>query len=220
MRFLSDAGRDFDDAFSETQSDVVVRPAHWGDLPGVSALYNHPEPRWLVKDYANSCFADTRYERHFISSFRATEGGDGAFIVLEADGNRIVGAAALRRMETFHEQHVAVLDFRAAPGALRLGATLVQKTVDACDELRLGVAICHAGGNDTSKIGILEELGFVLEGTFRDRLRDEAGIHDLLCFCRHLRMASAPARPRESYYGEIKEWQRERAETADSRGQS
>ena len=121
MRYLAPGAADFDRRWFAPGGATTTRDAHWGDLARMCVLYNHPDPAWLVKDPLSAAFRDTRYERHFVSVLRQIEDGGGAFLVLEADASRVVGAAAFRRRDTFYEQHVATLSLRVARGLLRSG---------------------------------------------------------------------------------------------------
>ena len=126
MRYLAPDAADFDRRWFATGAAATIRDAHWGDLARLCVLYNHSEPAWLVKDPLTAAFRDTRYERHFVSVLRQIEHGMGAFLLLEADGSRVVGAAAFRREDTFHEQHVAIMSLRVARGYLGLAADLLE----------------------------------------------------------------------------------------------
>ena len=77
MRYLAPGAGDFDRDYLEGGSPAEVRDATWADLPGASVLYNHPEPRWIVKDYLSQSFRDTRYESHFVKTLRRLEGQRG-----------------------------------------------------------------------------------------------------------------------------------------------
>ena len=83
MRFLAPGAADFDRRWFAAGA-AAIRDAHWGDLARLCVLYNHPDPAWLLKDPLSESFRDTRYESHFIRVLRATEDGNGAFLVLEA----------------------------------------------------------------------------------------------------------------------------------------
>ena len=116
MRYLAPDAEDFDQTYLAFCGPARIRDATWADLPPASVLYNHREPRWLIKDYFTQTFRDTRFESHFVRLMRQIEDQNGAFVVLENREQRIVGAAVLKRFDTFHEQHTATLSFRVCPG--------------------------------------------------------------------------------------------------------
>ena len=97
MRYLAPDAADFDRRWFAAGGAATIRDAHWGDLARLCVLYNHPDPAWLIKDPLSAAFRDTRYESHFVRVLRQLEAGRGAFLVLEASGSRVVGAAAFRR---------------------------------------------------------------------------------------------------------------------------
>ena len=119
MRFLAPGAADFDRRWFAGGA-ATIRDAHWGDLARLCVLYNHPDPAWLIKDALSASFRDTRYESHFTRVLRATEDGNGAFLVLEADdGSRVVGAVAFRRIRHLLRAARRGAEFPHRPHAFR-----------------------------------------------------------------------------------------------------
>ena len=86
MRYLAPDAGDFDQTYLAFYGEAHIRDATWADLPRASALYNHREPRWLIKDYFTQTFRETRFESHFVRLMRQIEDRNGAFVVLENPG--------------------------------------------------------------------------------------------------------------------------------------
>ena len=208
MRYLAPGVTDFDrDWFAG--GAATIREAHWGDLARLCVLYNHPDPAWLLKDPLSESFRDTRYESHFIRVMRAIEGGDGAFLVLEASGARVVGAVAFRRFDTFCEQHVAELSFRLGRPHFERAADLLDAAAERAAALGIAQLALRVAAADDEQRGLAESAGFVEGLRWPRRLRCGRGFTDLLIMLREVAPAPAPSKPRESYYGERKPWQAE-----------
>ena len=122
LRYLAPGAEDFEESFFAHNGAAQIREATWADLPYASALYNHPEPGWLVKDHLTKTFRDTRYESHFVKLLRRIEDERGGCLVLENPNKRVVGLAAFERMDTYQEQHVGTTELPGVPGILRAGA--------------------------------------------------------------------------------------------------
>ena len=87
MRFLTPDARAFDRDYLAFCGKARVRDATWADLPRVSVLYNHPEPRWLLKDYLTRSFRSTRYESHFVKLMMRIESHMGPCWFWRTPGN-------------------------------------------------------------------------------------------------------------------------------------
>ncbi len=210
MRYLAPEAGDFDRDYLGGGGPAVVREATWADLPRAAVLYNHPEPRWIVKDWISRCFRDTRYESHFLKTFRRLEGGRGVCLALENAAGRLVGLATAERRDTFAEQHTAVLSFRVAPAFANRSAALLGAAVERSEALGIAVLHVHAADCDTDQKQLLEEAGFAEEARFRDRLRAGDGYVDLVVFGRRSSPTAAPSFDEGDYYGGRQPWQRRR----------
>ena len=209
MRFLAPGAADFDRRWFAAGA-TTIRDAHWGDLARLCVLYNHPDPAWLLKDPLSESFRDTRYESHFIRVLRATEDGNGAFLVLEAGDARVVGAVAYRRIDTFCEQHVAELSFRIGRAHFDRAADLLEAAVERAAALGIGQLALMVAAEDGEQRGLAESAGFAEGVRWPRRLRSGGGFSDLLIMLREVTPAAGAIKPRESYYGERKPWQAER----------
>ena len=214
MRYLAHGAADFDrDWFAG--GATTIRDAHWGDLARLCVLYNHPDPAWLLKDPLSESFRDTRYESHFIRVMRAIEDdtgmwGNGALLVLEASGSRVVGAVAFRRFDTFCEQHVAELSFRLGRAHFDRAADLLDAAAESAAALGIAQLALSVAAEDDEHRQLAESAGFVEGARWPRRLRSAGGYTDLLIMLREVAPAPSPSKPRESYYGERKPWQAER----------
>ena len=73
LRYLAPGADDFEESFFAYNGAAHVRGATFADLSYAAALYNHPEPDWLVKDHLTKTFRDMRYESHFVKLLRRIE---------------------------------------------------------------------------------------------------------------------------------------------------
>ena len=216
MRYLAPGAGEFDRDYLGGGGPAVVRDATWADLPGAAALFNHPEPRWIVKDSLSRCFHDTRYESHFLKTFRRLEGGRGVCVALENAAGRLVGLATTERRDTFAEQHTAVLSFRVAPAFTSRSAALLAAAVERSAALGISVLHVHAADCDEDQKQLLQGAGFAEEARFRDRLRVGEGFVDLVVYGRSSSLPAAPSLDEGEFYGGRQPWQRQRvAETGE-----
>ena len=218
MRYLAPDAADFDRRWFAAGGAATIRDAHWGDLARLCVLYNHPDPAWRIKDPLSAAFRDTRYESHFVRVLRQLEDGRGAFLVLEASGSRVVGAAAFRREDTFYEQHVATLSLRVARGYFSLAAELLETAAARAAALGIRQLALPVAAEDHEPRRLAAAAGFEEGPRWPRRLRDEEGhLVDLIFMLRELTPSGSRDRPRESFYGERHPWQAARAEAAARR---
>jgi GNAT superfamily N-acetyltransferase len=201
MRYLAPGHEDFDRTYFADAGPARVRPAVWGDLAGVAALYNQPAPDWLVKDYPRRVFRDVRYESHFIRVWKPAGDGRGTALVLENPARRVVGIASAVEVDSYVEQHVQVVDFWACPAYLGQVPDLLAALVQAAAAGSAEILEAHVAEVDTAKRKLLDGAGFREEARLRGRLRMGEERVDLcvysLAFGRHL----PPVHPPGGYYG-------------------
>ena len=215
MRYLAPGAEDFDRDYLDGGGPAEVRDATWADLPGASVLYNHPEPRWIVKDYLSESFRDTRYESHFVKTLRRLEGRRGICLALENVKRRLVGLATVERRGTFAEQHTGVLSFRVAPAFSGQAADLLGAVVERCAALEIAVLYVYLADCDDDQKQLLEEVGFGEEARFKRRLRVDGRYVDMVVYARTLAQMATALFDEGYYYGGRKDWQRERAGDTD-----
>ena len=206
MRYLAPGGEDFDRTYFADAGPARVRPAVWGDLAGVAALYNQPAPDWLVKDYPRRVFRDVRYEGHFRRVWKPAADGRGTALVLESPAGRVVGIASAVEVDSYVEQHAQVIDFWACPSYLdqvpELLAPLVRATADGGAEL----LEARVASVDTAKRELLEGAGFREEARLRQRLRLGDERVDLLVYSLVFGQRRPPRHPPGGYYGGRPGW--------------
>jgi GNAT superfamily N-acetyltransferase len=206
MRYLAPGHEHFGVAGFADVGPARVRPAVWGDLAGVSALYNQSAPDWLVKDYPRRVFRDVRYESHYIRVWKPSAEGRGTALVLENPSGRVVGLASAVEVDSYVEQHVQVVDFWAAPAYLdqvpELLAALVQAAAAGGAELlEARVALV-----DTAKRRLLDGAGFREETRLAGRLRLGEERVDLCVYSLAFGRRLPPVRPPGGYYGGRPPW--------------
>ena len=210
MRYLGPDARDFDETYLEFSGKARVRSAAWGDMPRASFLYNHPEPDWTIKDYLTGSFRHMRFETHFVGLMKGAEDRRGAVVVLDTPKRRVVGLAALRRLDTYHEQHVATLSFRVCPAYLPQTSELLAEAARQARELSIASLQVFVAGCDGDQAALLEAAGYIQEARLRDRLRRGDGWVDMLVYTLRLSEAVSAMRADDDYYGSRKPWQAER----------
>lgn len=203
-------GADFNETYLAFCGTAKVRNANWGDLPRASILYNHREPNWFIKDYFTQSFRDIRFESHFVRLMRGIENQMGTFVVLENPKQRVVGAAVLKRSNTFYEQHIATLSFRVCPAYVDQTTELLTVAAESAQALRINTLQIYIADCDEGQKALAKAAGFHEEARMRNRLRDGERWRDLLIYTRHLSADVPPQRNQEDYYGARKMWQVER----------
>jgi hypothetical protein len=212
MRYLAPGHEDFDQTYFAHAGTARVRPGVWGDLARVSALYNQPEPEWLIKDYhaPRRVFRDMRYESHYIRVWKPSTEGRGALLVMENPLLRVVGIAAAVEVESFYEQHVFLLDFFACPAYLDEVPSLLEATVEGAAAAGAEIVQAFVAAVDGDKQRLLQQAGFLQEARLPGRLRNGgtatggnggAGRVDLLIYGLHLPRRLRVMHPLETYYG-------------------
>lgn len=212
MRYLAPGHEDFDRTYFAHAGPASVRPGVWGDLARVAALYNQPEPDWLIKDYhaPRRVFRDMRYESHYLRVWKPASEGRGALMMLENPLRRVVGIAAAVELESYYEQHVFLLDFFASPAYLDEVPALLAATVEGAAAAGAEIVQAFVAAVDGDKHRLLQEAGFRQEARLPGRLRGAntgtggnggAGRVDLLVFAQHLPRRLRAAHPLETYYG-------------------
>ena len=186
-----------------------IRDATWGDLPRAAALYNHREPRWLIKDYFTQTFRETRFESHFVRLMRQIEDQNGAFVVLENREQRIVGAAVLKRFDTFQEQHIATLSFRVCPSYFEQGTELLTAAAEKAKQISVKALQIYIADCDDDQKKMVVTAGFAEEVRLHNRLYDGENLMDMLIYTLWLPDVE-PLRSEGDYYGNRKPWQAER----------
>ncbi len=210
LRYLAPGADGFDDTFFAHDGAAHVRKATWADLPYASALYNHPEPAWLIKDHLTKTFRDTRYESHFVKLLRRIEDEQGACLVLENPRKRVVGLAALERENTYHEQHAAQFSFRICPSYFGQARELIDAAAAKAADMSISILQTYVGERDREQVELARGAGFSEEGRYRGRLRDGADVVDMLILTRRLSDTVRPARDSSDYYGARFPWMLER----------
>ncbi len=214
MRYLAPNTKHFNTTYLAFCGKALIRDATWGDLPRASVLYNHPEPRWFIKDYFTQSFRNTRFESHFVKLMKGIENQSGVFVVLENPKARLVGAAVVQRFDTFYEQHVATLSFRVCPGYFDQTPELLTAVAQKAKALSISTLQIYIADCDNDQKTLVKSAGFVEEARLRNRLRNGEGWMDALVYTLSLPGAMPPLRSKGDYYGSRKPWQSERVASA------
>ena len=210
MRYLAPDDQDFDTTYLAFCGKAQIRDATWADLPRVSVLYNHSHPEWYIKDYLTQSFRNTRYESHFVKLMKGIENQNGSFLVLENPKQRVVGAAVLKRLDTFYEQHVATLSFRVCPHYVEQAADLLNAASEKAKERSIQLLQTYIADCDDDQKEQVDAAGFSEEARLRNRLCNGGEQMDLLVYSLSLSNTVNPLRGSGDYYGSRQSWQSER----------
>ena len=216
MRYLAPDAGDFDQTYLAFNGPAQIRDATWADLPRASVLYNHREPRWLIKEYLTQTFRETRFESHFVRLMRQIEDQNGAFVVLENREQRIVGAAVFKRFDAFQEQHTATLSFRVCPSYFGQVPELLTAAAERAQALSLRSLQVNIAACDDEQKQLVRTAGFLEETRWYNRLYDGNDLITMLVYTR-LIPNTFPQGKEENYYGNRKPWQAERVAAAHNR---
>jgi GNAT superfamily N-acetyltransferase len=193
--------RTFDEEYFADHGPARIRPGTWGDIARVSALYNQPQPDWLIKDYPRRVFRDIRYESHYIRAWKPARDGHGLMLLLENPLHRVVGIAAVTEVDSYHEQHVATLDFWACPAYLHQLPALLTTAIRQANEQGAEIVQAYIADCDEEKRRLVEAAGLTEAVRLRDRLRVGDERHDLLIYEVRFPLKHHPAHAPGSYYG-------------------
>ena len=210
MRRITPSVTAFDDSYLGAHGTAIIRDASWADLPRAAVLYNHPEPRWMIKDPITHCYQNTRYERHFVDMRVELAATGGASLVLAAPEERLVGLSAFIPGHSFFDQHVATMGFRTAPAYVKqagelLAATIARAETHGVRDLRIPIA-----DGDDDQYNLLAQAGFTLLSRIADGLRDDQGWRDLLWMTCRTTHHMPPTRKQETFYAERDTWHHDR----------
>lgn len=164
MRCALGAGTLETSYFAAGQS-AAVRPAHWGDLPGLTLLLAQtlagacPDfPRGLVSGrHANA----ERCLSNFPILWYETAARDGVLAVLaENETHRVFGFGSVTRAPGPARRHTATLDFSTHQDYTAHLPSLLTHLLDACRAGGVQRAFAYVADSDTSKHECLRSSGF------------------------------------------------------------
>jgi GNAT superfamily N-acetyltransferase len=158
MRLLTEdqGAQEFDDRHFEAGKRFRVRTAEWGDLAPATCLYTNPFP-WVVRDFTEKIIVRPGDElRRCVSIFtalmlRSELPGNSMQIVETTDGH-LVGCASIVSLLDCKE---LLLEFLVHPNYSQEAKALLQASIRKGKGL-----LCHAAGEDVTKLEILKSLGF------------------------------------------------------------
>lgn len=220
MRYLASGFEHFDETYFGYSGAGTVRNAHWGDLPRVSALYNHGQPEWLIKDYLSQAFVDTRFEQHFVKLLKRTEGNEGFFLVMESPERSVVGAAALFRFDSYYEQHAAELTIRIVLAYDAHIGDLFSEVEKRARSPGISILQIHTAQCDTSLLAHLKDAGFSEQGRLKEHLMTDEGTIDMLIYRKRLADPPDLLYTRDHYYGGRFGWQQHKIDQEGASCQS
>lgn len=201
MRYLAPGHEDFDETYFADAGPAAIRPAVWGDLARVAALYNRPTPDWLIKDYPRRVFRGMRYESHYLRVWKPASNGRGTALVLENQDRRVVGIASSVEVDSFAEQQVQILDFWACPPYVHQLPDLLMAVLDRVTAGNGEIVQAYIAEVDVEKQDILLAAGFAEEARLPGRLQVAGQRIDLLVYSRLLGRRRPPAHLPSEYYG-------------------
>lgn len=210
MRYLAPDSADFDAHYFRGGKAVNIRPAVYGDLPRFAALYNHPEPDWLVKNYLVECYRDTRFEVHFLRLMQRIKDDNGFFLTMKTEDKHLVGAVAGERLGTYYEQHIAHFTVRISPGYYDRINKLLCAAENAAREIGIECLYLHTSDRDSDQIAMMQASGFEETGRYLGHFKDEEETFDLVIMGKNIPGSNFNRRSKGDYYGGENAWQAER----------
>jgi len=151
---------EFDREYFRGRPPYRVRPVRRADLPGLEALYNLMLPgAWFSRNQQHFIFSDIAVECQIDAMINDVETGTAECLVLQDERNAILGTSLLTRGPMF-SQHIACLDFFAAPAAEEGTAMLVAQSLQGLLAKNAERIMMMQSSGDDAKNRIGEALGF------------------------------------------------------------
>ena len=164
MRYVPDGSESFDEDYFASEQETFVRPAEWGDLAGVSALFGVPY-RALAGDYTRGIFSPAyTFHPRCVSVFPTIyydtiEKGGRCTSLIGDTAHRVVGLASITPIDTKYRQHVGVLEVMTHDNHVQDGPRLVRATLAAGRDAGISRAVAYVPVVDEAKGQWLHSLG-------------------------------------------------------------
>jgi len=141
----------------------------------------------------------------------------GCLLVLENPRARVVGAAVVKRLETYYEQHVAMMSFCVAPAYFDQTRELLDRAAARAAQIGIEQLALPLSARDDSQIELATAAGFGDPIRWPNRFCDGGDRVDMLILRRDLPGPGDPAKERSVYYAERQPWQSKRVAEEDNR---
>ena len=164
MRHLPPDGQDFDRTYFAPGQPTSIRPAEWGDLPGVSALFAQPYDM-LAGDYVRGLFSPGRtFHGRCVSVFPyiyydVTARGGACRVLTGETAHRVLGLATMTPIDTAYRRHVGVVDVMTHDHFVERGPDLLKAVVDSGRAAQLERGLAYVPVTDTAKAQWMRDIG-------------------------------------------------------------
>jgi len=187
MRRLLCTGSDFDWSYFRGHNLMRIRPAVWGDMPGVSALAVFPGSMYTF----NLCrgLFSSKYVKpeRFLSVFPDmmalfTREGGLANVLVVGNSENVVGIAHIRRAAGKAQHHIAEIDFYLHDNFIERAEHLVRITLTQSASLAVKKVYCRCLACDVIKRTIIEALGARQIGVLAANVKINRQLEDVLIY--------------------------------------
>lgn len=144
---------------------AVLRPAHWGDLPGVTLFAAQPIAT-VCLDYPHGLFSGryipaSRCLSNFPVLWSDTAAADGLFEVLAGpDNGRIFGFGTLTPSNSPARRHAATVDFATHDHYQAQLPALLARLLEGCPTRKIQRVEAMVPAGDDAKLACLRAAGF------------------------------------------------------------
>ena len=125
---------------------------------------------------------------------------------------RVVGLVGFERLDSFYEQHVAYLSFRASPAYFGQVPELLETARERAGALGISILQTYVAADDNEAAELLRGADFVEEARLRGRLSDGEYTRDMLVYTSLIEHAAGRRHSRDDYYGQRRAWQAEKVQ--------
>lgn len=153
-----------------------VRPANWGDLPGVACLMAQPMET-LCLDFLRG-LVSPRYAQplrcvsNFTSLWYGVEALGGSMLTLEGDGpHRVLGLGSITPGSAPLRGHSAVIDALAHDNYPQGARHLLDRLVETARQKGIALLQAYAAATDSAKVEHLRAVGLTPVATLPEAIR-------------------------------------------------
>lgn len=164
-----------EDFFAPGQQ-ATVRPANWGDLPGVACLMAQPMEN-LCLDFLRGLVSPRyapplRCVSNFTSLWYGVEAVGGSMLTLEGDGpHRVLGLGTLTPGSAPLRGHSAVIDALAHDNYPQGVRDLLHRLVETARQKGIALLQAYAAASDSAKVEHLRSVGLTPVATLPEAIR-------------------------------------------------
>ncbi len=186
-RLLLDRREDWQQTYFAPSAQVEVRPANWGDFPGVQALLCYPGSMMTV-DLSRGVFSSRYVEPgRFLSLFpdiirSCSHRGGRANVLVTRQTHGVAGFAYACPLPGEAQRHVGCLEFYVHDNFMDEASSLVRATLLDAGRMNLRRLRCLALAADRAKRRIVKSLSGTYVAQFIASARVNDDFHDVAVY--------------------------------------